>query len=92
MSTDRITDSVVAQQLARTTLRAHSAEMMLYSLNGAVQAMRADVQKLHDLNDKYPLGDGTPAGVRDMLVKALRASVPGMATKTDDEIAAAYKL
>jgi cell division protein FtsB len=103
MSADGLTQAVVAQQLARVTLRAHAAEMMLYSLNDALQAMKADVdrlaqdvaqaaQKIHDLNDKYPLGDGTPEQTRDMLIKALRASVPVMASKSDAEIAAAYNL
>lgn len=75
-------------------LRCSAAELALYQLEERVRAVHADiaavVRKVHEVNEQFPLGDGPDTGPIDLVVKAIRASVPGAAAMTDAQIQATY--
>lgn len=74
--------------------RAMAAELALYQMADALRAQSsgadAVLQKIHALNKQFPLGDGDPAGITRVTIGALRATMPGAAELTDEQIMARY--
>lgn len=72
-------------------MRAHAAELALYQIEEGLrkfleESVQPVVKRLHEINRAFPLGDDTSDGVQQIMIRGIRASVPGMADKTDAEI------
>ena len=71
--------------------RAHAAEMACYAMETQIREtvlpyMQAIVEKIHALNEKFPIGDGSAEGQRTLMLKAVRFSMPEYAEKSDEEL------
>lgn len=82
------------RELAMLRYRAMAAELALYQIADALRAQSsgadAVLQKVHALNQQFPLGDGDVAGITRVTVGALRATMPGADKLTDEQIMARY--
>jgi hypothetical protein len=80
------------QKLALLTFRTSVAEAALVEAFNALepvrQALAGVVQQVQEVNTRFPLGDTTEEGMRALILKAIRASSPGVQGKTDAEILA----
>jgi hypothetical protein len=71
--------------------RAHAAEMGVYAIEEMLRTnvmpyIQGMVKHLHALNEKFPLGDNTVDGAKDLFLKAVRQSMPEYVGLTDNEI------
>lgn len=83
-------------EIAMLKMRVHAAEAALYAMETHIREdllekfVQPIVKQMHALNAQYPLQDDTPDGAKKIALDALRASMPEMKDKTDDEIVQLY--
>ena len=79
-------------QIAMLKLRVQAAEAALYAFETHLREeflakfVQPVVQKMHQLNQQFPLGDETTEGAQKIAVDAIRASMPEYKDKTDAEL------
>ena len=74
--------------------RVMAAEPALYQLAEALRAQSsgadAVLRKVHELNQRFPIGDSGLDGITKVTIGALRATMPGVAELSDEEIMKRY--
>ena len=86
-------DPIAENKLLR--YRVYAAEMVANTVVTKLQEIldsfgKPLLKQLWAINEKYPLGDDTEAGVRTLAINAARAANSDTATMTDDQVAAKY--
>lgn len=84
----------IQRENAMLRYRAMAAELALYQLAEALRAQSsgadAVLRKVHELNQRFPIGDSGLDGITKVTIGALRATMPGAAELSDEEIMKRY--
>ena len=85
---------VLKKENAMLRYRVMAAELALYQACDSMRSLSAGcdqiIRKVHETNNRFPLGDNDSAGITRLTINAVKASVPGAAGLSDAEIVAKY--
>jgi hypothetical protein len=79
-------------EVAMLRLRTHSAETALYSIEQTLREnllanfLQPIIRNMHDIAKRFPIGDESVDGAKEIALAAIRAQKPELAGLSDDQL------